>query len=307
VNASSLTVLWFSPYTINMITLSGLIISVGMVVDASVVVLENIFRHYTKDEKKDAKRAASIGAREVALATTAGMLTTVIVLIPVMFAGGYTEQTMRPLSMMITATLIASLIAALTIVPLMASRVLKQGHHKRNILEELFSKTDFFVKKLGDFYVFILQGALKVRWLVVLISFIFLVFTMKQVKPMLGGELMPRMDTGIVNVVFETPSGFTPQQTNQVLSEIEAEIYKSKSVVSMSSTIGSEPGEISFGGGGATAQSGSIKVILTDRLHRDKDIWEIQDIWRDRLARIKGIKSFQISERSSMVLSSSIC
>ncbi len=81
-----------------------------------------------------------------------------------------------------------------------------------------------------------------------------------------------------------------------MLSEIEAEIYKSKSVVSMSSTIGSEPGEISFGGGGATAQSGSIKVILTDRLHRDKDIWEIQDIWRDRLAHIKGIKSFQISE-----------
>jgi len=292
----SLAVLWFSPYTINMVTLSGLIISVGMVVDASVVVLENIFRHYTKDKNKDAKRAASVGAKEVALATTAGMLTTVIVLIPVMFAGGYTEQTMRPLSMMIVATLAASLIAALTIVPLMASRILKSGTHKRNRLEQIFAKSEVVVEKLGNFYVFILQGALKVRWLVLLISFVFLAFTMKKVKPMLGGELMPRMDTGIVNVVFETPPSFTPQQTDEVLSKIESELYKSDSVVSMSSTIGSEPGEISFGGGGATAQSGSLKVILTDRLHRAKDIWQIQDIWRERLAKIDGIKSFQISE-----------
>ena len=292
----SLTVLWFSPYTINMVTLSGLIISVGMVVDASVVVLENIFRHYTKDPDKDAKRAASIGSKEVALATTAGMLTTVIVLIPVMFAGGYTEQTMRPLSMMIVATLVASLITALTVVPLMASRLLKRSSHKRNWFEKIFSRSDVLVEKLGGFYVFILKGALKVRWLVLLISVVFLAFTMKKVKPMLGGELMPRMDTGIVNVVFETPSGYTPDQTNLVLSKIEAELYKSKSVVSMSSTIGSEPGEISFGGGGANAQSGSIKVILTDRLHRDKDIWKIQDIWRERLGHILAIKSFQISE-----------
>ncbi len=300
---SSLAVLWFSPYTINMVTLSGLIISVGMVVDASIVVLENIYRHYRKDENKDARRTASIGAKEVSLATTAGMLTTVIVLVPVMFAGGYTEQTMRPLSMMIVATLVASLIAALTIVPLMASRFLRHGVHRKNKLESLFSFTDVWVEKLGMFYVGILQGALKVRWLVLIIAFLFMAFTMKKVKPLLGGELMPRMDTGIVNVVFETPSKYTPAQVNAVLTAIEKEIKKTDSVVSISSTIGSEPGEISFGGGGATAQSGALKVILKDRLHRKSDIWEIQDEWRKRLDRVPGIKSYQVSEYGATPMS----
>ena len=86
---AGLVVLWFSPYTINMVTLSALIISVGLVVDASIVVLENIYRHYRDDEDGDPKQAASIGTREVNLAVTGGLLTTIIVLVPVMFTGGY--------------------------------------------------------------------------------------------------------------------------------------------------------------------------------------------------------------------------
>ena len=293
---TSLSVLWFSPYTLNMVTLSGLIISVGMVVDASIVILENIYRHYTHDQEKDAIKAASFGTKEVALATTAGMLTTVIVLVPVMFAGGYTEQTMRPLNMMIVATLTASLLASLTIIPLLASRLLSHGEHKPNWFERLFSFTDIIVEKIGNLYVGILKSALKVRWLVLILAFLFLVFTMKQVKPLLGGELMPKMDTGIVNVIFETPSDFTPRQVDDVLRRIESTLYQTKSVVSMSSTIGSEPGEISFGGGGATTQSGKLKIILTDRLHRDQDIWKIQDLWRKQLKNLPGLKNLQISE-----------
>jgi len=85
---ASLVVLWFSPYTLNMVTLSGMIISVGMGVDASIVVLENIYRHYRQMKHPDAALAAREGTSEVAMAVTAGMLTTVIVLIPVMFSGG---------------------------------------------------------------------------------------------------------------------------------------------------------------------------------------------------------------------------
>jgi multidrug efflux pump subunit AcrB len=300
---ASLVVLWFSPYTLNMVTLSGLIISVGMVVDASIVVLENIFRHYQNDPDKHARRSASLGSREVALATTAGMLTTVIVLVPVMFAGGYTQQTMRPLSMMISATLIASLVAALTVVPLMASRLLSHGEHKRNFIERLFSITDAGVERLGGAYVWLLRGALRLRWLVLLLALVFLAFTMKKVKPLLGGELMPKMDTGIVNVNFETPSDYSPAQVEDVLSRIEEKLQKTPGVVSMSSTVGSEPGEISFGGGGATTQAGKIKVILTDRLHRQQDIWQIQDAWRQSLADLPGLRALQISEYGATPLS----
>ncbi len=148
---TSLVVLWFSPYTLNMVTLSGLIIAVGMVVDASIVVLENIYRHYREMKNPDALVAARDGASEVALAITAGMLTTVIVLVPVMFTGGYTQQVMRPLNMMISSTLIASLLVALTVIPLMASRLLARPHEHRNIIERLFGNTDKGVTALTKF------------------------------------------------------------------------------------------------------------------------------------------------------------
>ncbi len=300
---ASLVVLWFSPYTLNMVTLSGLIISVGMVVDASIVVLENIYRHYREDPNKNPLRAASAGAREVTLAVTAGMLTTVIVLVPVMFAGGYTQQVMRPLNLMISATLVASLLAALTIVPLMASRLLAHGERRRNIIERVFSVTDRGVEGLSRVYLALLRGALKHRWLVILLALVFLVFTMKQVKPLLGGELMPPMDTGIVNLVFETPSDYTPHQVERTLSEVEAMLYETPSVLTISSTVGSEPGEISFGGGGSTAQTGKIKITLLDRTQRADDIWKIQDLWRGKLRKMEGVQDFTVSEYGATPLS----
>jgi multidrug efflux pump subunit AcrB len=301
---ASLVVLWFSPYTLNMVTLSGLIISVGMVVDASIVVLENIYRHYRDDDGRNARRASATGAREVSLAVTAGMLTTVIVLVPVMFAGGYTQQTMRPLSMMISAALVASLVAALSVVPVMASRLLGHGEHRRNWFERLFTVTDRGVGLLAKGYLRLLRVGLAHRWLVLLLAVVFLGVTMRKVKPLIGGELMPPMDTGIVNIDFETPADFPPPKVEAVLSEIEAAVQSDSGVLSVSSTVGSEPGQTSFGGGGATAQSGRVKVVLVDRTQRpDDDIWRIQDRWRKRLREIRGIRSFRIMEYGATPLS----
>ncbi|MBU1170667.1 MAG: efflux RND transporter permease subunit [Proteobacteria bacterium] len=300
---ASLVVLWFSPYTLNMVTLSGMIIAVGMVVDAAIVVLENIYRHYRDDKDKNPVLAASIGAKEVSLAVLAGTLTTVIVLIPVMFAGGYTQQTMRPLNLIISATLAGSLLAALTIVPLMASRLLAHGQRKRTMIERFFSLTDRGVDLLAHFYLGLLHSALRYRWVVVVLAMVFFLFTMKQVKPLLGGELMPPMDTGIVNLDFETPSDYTPHQVEDVLSNIETMIYETPGVLTISSVVGSEPGELSFGGGGTTAQSGRIKITLVDRTKRRDDIWIIQDQWRGKLSKISGVQEFTIAEYGATPLS----
>ncbi|HPO84800.1 MAG TPA: efflux RND transporter permease subunit [Candidatus Hydrogenedentes bacterium] len=296
-------VLWFSPYTVNMVTLSGMIISVGMVVDASVVVLENIYRHHREDPSKSPQEVALFGAQEVALAVTAGMLTTVIVLIPVMFAGGYTQQTMRPLNLVISATLVGSLLASLTVVPLMASRLLARGERKRNFIERIVSVTDRGVDWLGRFYLGILRRALSHRWLVVVAALVFFIVTMRQVKPLVGGELMPAMDTGIVNIDFKTPSDYTPRQVEATLTEIESMLYETPGILMMSSVVGSEPGEISFGGGESTVQSGRIKVTLVDRTKRVDDIWKIQDQWRTALRKIQGVKDFSMAEYGATPLS----
>ncbi len=258
---ASLVVLWFSPYTMNMVTLSGLIISVGMVVDASIVVLENIYRHYRAMEHPDAALAAREGTSEVALAVTAGMLTTVIVLIPVMFTGGYSQQTMRPLNMMISATLVASLLIALTVVPLMASRLLARPHEHRNFLERLFARTDKGVGLLSRFYLGILRRALRWRVVTLVLAAAFFLVTMRVVKPLIGGELMPPMDTGIVNLEFDTPTrrlsgrGREDARTRSRPWSTGSRAWKRSPRWSARS-----PGEVSFGGGGATAQSGKLTI-----------------------------------------------
>ncbi|MEA1952514.1 MAG: efflux RND transporter permease subunit, partial [Planctomycetota bacterium] len=292
---ASLAVLWFSPYTLNMVTLTALIISVGMVVDASVVVLENIHRHYAAMDRPDAMEAARRGACEIALPTTAGMLTTVVVLVPVMFSGGYSQQTMRPLCIMISSTLIASLLVALTVVPLLAAKLFAR-RHRLTFIERFFGRTDKVVGLLAEFYLAILRRALRWWFVTLALALAFVVLTFKTVPALIGGELMPPMDTGIATIEFTAPADYAPAAVEKVLDEVERIIYQEQGVETVSSVVGSEPGEISFGGGGATAQSAKITVRLIDRLHRDRTIWEIEDQWRTALARLAGVQSFRVSE-----------
>ena len=300
---TSLVVLWFSPYTLNMVTLSGLIIAVGIVLDASIVVLENIYRHFREMDRPDAIRAAREGTSEVALAVMGGTLTTVIVLVPVMFTGGYTQQTMRPLNMMIAATILASQLIAMTVIPLMASRLLARPHEHKNFLERFFSNTDKGVGLLSRLYLGILRKTLRWRIATLILAVAFFVVTMKVVKPLIGGELMPPMDTGVVNLVFDTPSDTSPTEVERTLNQIEGVIYAQPGVETISSVIGSEPGQISFGGGGATTQSGKLIIHLVDRKHRPETIWQIQDKWRQQLRQIPGVRSFRISEYGATPLS----
>ena len=117
--------IYFGGYTLNLITLSGLALGVGMIVDNSVVVLENIFRHLEMGE--DRKTAAKNGATEVSMAITASTLTSVIVFVPLIFAQGIAGEFTKPLGLTVAFALMASLFVALTIVPMLASKVLVLG------------------------------------------------------------------------------------------------------------------------------------------------------------------------------------
>lgn len=292
----SLGILWFTPYTLNMITLSGLIVAIGMVVDSSVVALENIYRHFDESQDKDAVRAAREGTGEIALAITAGMLTTVAVLIPIIFIGGYPQRTIGRLSFVIAITLVASLIVALTVVPLLASWLLGRRREHKNPVERAAAFLDRGVDVLRRFYLSILRIALRWRILTLILAGVFLILSARTVPPLIGGELMPPMDTGIVDIDFTTPAAVSPEQVKRILEQIEEVIYRQDGVETVSSVAGSEPGSLSFGTGGATAQSGRITAYLVDRTKREETIWEIQDKWRRQIRRIPGIQSVQISE-----------
>jgi len=170
----TLSVLWLTPLTLNMVTLTGLIVAIGMVVDCSVVALENIYRHYDQMERPDAEQAAREGTNQIALAITAGMLTTVAVLVPIIFIGGYPQRTIGRVALTISTTLVASLVVAVTLVPLVASRLLTKGHRRRNLLERAAAPVDQAVSVLRDFYLYVLRKALRWRVVTLLVAGAFL-------------------------------------------------------------------------------------------------------------------------------------
>jgi TolC family type I secretion outer membrane protein len=296
---SAMSVLWFSPFTLNMVTLSGLIISVGMVVDASVVVLENIYRHHEKSPSTSPALVSEKGAHEVAAPVTAGMLTTVVVVFPVLFSSGYTGTIMRPLNLMIIVTLVASLLISLTLVPLLTARLLQRGDAKakrESTTPKPVHIVDRVLQAIARFYLGFVRLALRHRLIFLGLALVFLIFTFRVAKPLLGGEQMPPMDTGISLVAFDTPASTPPHKVKEILTEVEQIVRTTPGVTSISSVVGSEPAAISFGGGGATAQSAQLTIHLVPRTERDATIWEIEERWRAQLREVADIKSFRVSE-----------
>jgi len=304
---SALVVLWFSPYTLNMVTLSGVIIAVGMVVDASIVVLEIIYRKHKEQPDVPIKKIAIEGAEDIFHGVAAGVFTTVIVLVPVMFAGGYTEQTMRPLNMMITATILSSLVAAFTVIPLVAIRVLSRPEPKLlGFVSKALMPFNRWMDRRTENVAQLAGWLARHRKVGLIVAIPFIIFTMRMVKPLNGGELMPMMDTGIGIIKFDTPTQYTPEQVASVAETVEQMVHKtSEGLKWVSTQTGSEPGQTSFGGGGATAQAVALTITLEDRKHRKASIWELEERWRARLRKMKGVRTFEVTEYGATPLSTS--
>ncbi len=291
----ALAVLGLTPYTLNMVTMSGLIIAVGLVIDSAVVVLENIIRRHREGTDGNAREAARAGARQVATAVTAGILTTVVVVLPVMFAGGYLQRIMRPLNLMIAVTLVASLLVALTVIPVLAARLLDRPRQGPNRVERWLGPVGTGTDRLADAAGRAVRTALRHRWLVLAGAVLFLVGSLRTVPPLIGNELMTPMDTGIATVELATPAHYDLERVETVLDRVEAEISATPGVQRISSRVGSEPGKLGFGTG-ATAQTINITVYLVNRTRREADIWALMDRWRTAMDALPGVKGYTVSE-----------
>lgn len=299
----SLGVIWLLPYTLNMITLTGLIVATGLVVDSSVVVLENIYRRHRSQENAKARESAELGTSQIALANTAGTLTTVAVLLPIIFISGYAQQTMGKLSLTISSTLVASLLVSLSLVPLICSRFLAREMRGPNLLERWAGYTDLALEQVRKFYLFLLRAALRWRILTLLLAAVFFLLSVRTIPPLIGGELMPPMDTGIINLEFEIPATDSLHRMRSTLQQVEDIVSRQSGVEAISSVAGSEPGAVSFGSGGSIMQSALLTIHLVDRTQREESTWQIQQKWREELKQIPGIKAFRISEYGAVPVS----
>jgi multidrug efflux pump subunit AcrB len=298
--------MWLFGFNFNIVTLTAVILALGMLTDDAVVVLENIERHYF-ELKKDIWKATVDGTKEIMLAVLSGTYTTVAMLIPIVFIGGYVQHILRPLSLTLIIALLVSYVVAVTMIPIIAPYILKKTPDKNWLERKIY---DYFVKavvyKLRDFYAGVTEPILPHFWLklgVIVVGFFLFVITMKNVIPVLGRDLMPPMDTGIVIVRAETDSNTSLEKTEKVLSKMEKAVYSMPGVVRISSTIGSEPGVLSFGSG-KTPQQIEMKIQFVDRFHRKKSIWQIEEELRKKFHKIPGLRYVTIMDFGATPLSS---
>ena len=203
----AVVLMYFSGVTINMISLSGLAVAVGMLVDNSVVVIENIYRLRAKGAT--VIQAAVSGARQVLGAITASTLTTVCVFLPIVFVEGITKQLFTDLALTMTYSLLASLIVALTLVPAMASGMLrKEKPQKPGLLDRVYPA-----------YRKAVSWSLRHRAVVLLLSLVLLLGSAGATLAR-GFAFMPNIDMNTVNLTVSMPEGCTREQAVSLADEV---------------------------------------------------------------------------------------
>ena len=283
---------------VNMVTLTAIILSVGMVVDGAVVILENITRRYHED-KLTPEEAALAGASEIQFAVIAGIATTLIVLIPLLFLYGFVGKTFGPLAATLIIAFVSSLLVALGLVPILTALVTKDGGKVEALAKKITAPWNRMMDSLRDLYITLLQKSLRMRWLVFLTVAVLFVLSLVILR-FRGMELLPKMDGGSSFIIVETPSGSSLDETEKVMQHVEAVLMEEPEIVLISNQMGFETGMHSFAGGGVQGPTqGYIAITLTPRTERRETIWQIQERLRRKLARIPNIQNLVVREAGS--------
>ncbi|MBO8138016.1 MAG: efflux RND transporter permease subunit [Desulfotomaculum sp.] len=220
---TTFTMMYFADQTINLLSLGGLALGLGSLVDFSVVVLESIYRY--RQEGYNVIEAAKLGTAEVGNAVFASGMSQVVVFAPIVFVQGLAGILFGPLALTVSISHIAALFAALTLVPMLSSRLLKNVPPSGTVFPEgktinpvvLFGR---FFSKLSQRYGKLLQWALAHRKTVIFLTLGLLLGSIA-LMPMVGTEFMPTMDTGEIALDVETPPGTSLEETREVAYEIE--------------------------------------------------------------------------------------
>ena len=283
---TTFVILYFTDITLNMMTIGGLALGIGMLVDNSIVVLENIYRN--RSLGLDAVTASIDGTTEVSMAVTASTLTTVAVFIPIVFTGGLAAIIFKDFALTIVIALISSLVVALTLVPMLSSKLITVKNLESEEAQE---------KKHGPLIVFykkVLGLSLRHRFITILLSIAMFVVSVVMVISV-GAEFFPATDEGMINVDVTLPAGSDTKEIDNILKEISDSIYNIPEIESVFTSAGG--GEIMGLGGGS---GGSINVLLNDLSERDRSAKQISDEIR---AIAKDIPGAEISvSESSMVM-----
>ena len=287
---ATFTVLFAMGQSINMMTLMGLTLCIGILIDDTIVVLENIHRHLKMG--KDPKTAAYDGRTEIGLAAIAITMTDCVIYIPVAFMGGIVGRAFFAFGITVASATLFSLFTSYTLTPMLASRWLKsEGKEEekgKKFSDKFFGLFDRVYEGLDNLYRAVLGNALKIRWLIVLIGMGSLFVALFFIAPHIEVEFVPQEDQGKIRILIELPTNVNVTETDKITRKIE-EIVSNKEdfpeVISVFASVGSEPGGV-IGSGAQGPEYASIDIDVGQRSERKKSVFEIGSIMTKKLSRI---------------------
>lgn len=251
-------------FTLNNITMLGLILAIGIVIDDAVVVHENIFRHMEEDGM-DAMTAARVGTNEIALAVMATSLSLIVIFLPIAFMGGIVGRFFSSFGLTVAFAVAMSLFVSFTLTPMLCSRFLKlePGHGGGSAK----SKSGFIYRILDGSYGLILRGALRFKFVVVILTFA-VIFTTVPIAGIMGFSLIPRDDQSEYEVSLTTPEGYTLERTRELTTELESRLRRMPGTVHIFTTIGEVNGRAVKGQGDVTRATVYVRMEDLEDRHK---------------------------------------
>ena len=252
-------------FTLNNITMLGLILAIGIVVDDAVVVHENIFRHM-EEYGLGAREAAASATQEIALAVVATTFSLLVIFIPVVFMGGRVGRFFSSFGYVVAFSILMSMFISFTMTPMLCSRFLKAEDAAHS------SKSGFVWRAVEGFYMLCLRFSLRHRWLVVLVTVGVLASTPSLMR-IVGKDFVPRDDTSEFEVAVTLPEGCSLERADEVLSEVESRLRDLRAVRKTLITIGDTTGRTVRGQGEVTRAS--IYCRLSDLREREYSQFDV--------------------------------
>ncbi|NJN33768.1 MAG: efflux RND transporter permease subunit, partial [Saprospiraceae bacterium] len=283
---STITFMYLLGFSLNLLTLLAMSLVVGILVDDSIVVLENIHKHL--EMGKDKAKAAIDGRQEIGFTAIAITLVDVVVFLPLSIAPGIIGDLMREFSLVIVISTLFSLLVCFTLVPMMVSRFGELTHLNNKTLMGKFGL--WFERQfdnMGTAYQGLLSVALRRRWLVALVSIglFFWSFTLIT-EGYIGSEFVAASDKGEVAVMVEFQAGQKLEQTDSVIKNFEKDLATMPELKNIFTNIGADPAAL----GVPNSNAAELSLLFIDKDHRTKDMATLVREVKEKASKIAGAK-----------------
>jgi HAE1 family hydrophobic/amphiphilic exporter-1 len=288
----TLAMIWAFGFSINMMTLLALSLSIGLLIDDAIVVRENIVRH--ADMGKDHVSAALDGTKEIGLAVLATTLTIVAVFLPVAFMGGIIGRFFYQFGVTVSTAVLISMFVSFTLDPMLSAHWTDSDKKskKPNLLSRFFDAIAHLLERITHVYEYLLKLALRFRLITLMIAIASL-FGALALSKMIGTEFVPTPDKAQIRIKFETPVNASLEYSQAKLLQVEQILRQNSEVLG---TYGVINGVTDRG-----KNHVSLHVTVTPRQQRDKTLIQLNNEFRDRLKSIAGIRVTSVASADENV------